>query len=36
MSVEEGLDKAIFNLNQAMIFQPASTPEAFVIDKRFE
>jgi sugar phosphate isomerase/epimerase len=32
MSVEEGLDKAVANLRQAMIFEPASAPKAFAID----
>jgi sugar phosphate isomerase/epimerase len=36
MSVEEGLDKAVANLKQVLIFQPASSPKAFAIDKRFE
>jgi sugar phosphate isomerase/epimerase len=35
MSVEEGLDKAIANLRQVMIFEPAASPKAFAIDKRF-
>jgi sugar phosphate isomerase/epimerase len=35
MSVEEGLDKAIANLKQVMLFQPSSTPRAFLIDRRF-
>ena len=35
MSVEEGLTKAIDNLKQVMIFQPASAPKAFAIDERF-
>ena len=35
MSVEEGLDKAVSNLKQVLMFQPASTPKAFAIDKRF-
>ncbi|MGO8692558.1 MAG: sugar phosphate isomerase/epimerase family protein [Rectinemataceae bacterium] len=35
MSVEEGLDKAIANLRQVMIFDPASAPKAFAIDERF-
>ncbi len=35
MSVEEGLDKAVSNLKQVMIFQPASAPKAFDIDQRF-
>ena len=36
MSVEEGLDKAVANLKQVMIFQPASSPKAFAIDERFK
>ena len=35
MSVEEGLDKAIANLRQTMIFEQASAPKAFAIDERF-
>jgi sugar phosphate isomerase/epimerase len=35
MSVEEGLDKAIANLRQVMMFQPGSPPRAFDIDRRF-
>ena len=35
MSVEEGLDKAIANLRQVMIIEPASSPKAFAIDDRF-
>jgi sugar phosphate isomerase/epimerase len=35
MSVEEGLDKAIANLRQVLIFEPASAPKAFDIDSRF-
>ena len=35
MSVEEGLEKAVNNLKQVIIFQPASAPKAFDIDKRF-
>ena len=35
MSVAEGLDKAVSNLKQVMMFQPASTPKAFAIDERF-
>jgi sugar phosphate isomerase/epimerase len=35
MSVEEGLDKAVSNLKQVMMFQPAATPKAFAIDERF-
>jgi hypothetical protein len=36
MSVEEGLEKAVANLRQVLIFQQASQPKAFAIDKRFE
>lgn len=35
MSVEEGLDKAIANLRQVVISEPASAPKAFDIDARF-
>ncbi len=35
MSVEEGLEKAVNNLKQVVIFQPASAPKAFDLDKRF-
>jgi len=35
MSVEEGLDKAVSNLKQVLMFQPASTPKAFAIDEQF-
>lgn len=35
MSVEEGLDKAIANLRQVMMFEPGSTPKAFAIGPRF-
>ena len=35
MSIEEGMEKAIANLRQVMIFQPASAPKAFDIDNRF-
>jgi sugar phosphate isomerase/epimerase len=35
MSVEEGLDKAVANLRQVMIFEPAATVKAFAIDERF-
>lgn len=35
MSIEEGLNKAVDNLKQVMIFEPASSPKAFDIDKRF-
>jgi sugar phosphate isomerase/epimerase len=36
MSVEEGLEKAVASLRQVLIFQQASQPKAFAIDKRFE
>jgi len=36
MSVEEGLDKAIANLRQVLMFQPASKPKAFELDERFK
>ena len=36
MSVEEGLDKAISNLRQVLIFQPAVKPKAFDLDGRFK
>lgn len=35
MSVEEGLKKAVANLNQVVIFEPASSPKAFDIDSKF-
>jgi sugar phosphate isomerase/epimerase len=35
MSVEEGLDKAVANLKQVLIFEPAAKPRAFAIDERF-
>jgi len=35
MSVEEGLDKAVSNLKQVLMFEPPSTPKAFAIDERF-
>jgi sugar phosphate isomerase/epimerase len=35
MSVEEGLDKAVANLRQVMIFEPAAAVKAFAIDQRF-
>ncbi len=35
MSVEEGLNKAVANLNQVVIFEPASSPKAFDIDDKF-
>lgn len=35
MSVEEGLDKAVANLKQVLMFLPASSPKAFAIDERF-
>ncbi len=36
MSVEEGLDKAVVNLKQVMLFQPASKPKAFDLDEKFK
>jgi len=35
MSVEEGLEKAVFNLKQVLMFDPASKPKAFDLDQRF-
>lgn len=35
MSVAEGLDKAVANLKQVMMFQPGSAPRAFDLDPRF-
>ena len=35
MSVDEGLDKAVSNLKQVVMFEPASAPKAFDIDSRF-
>jgi sugar phosphate isomerase/epimerase len=35
MSVEEGLNKAVSNLKQVVIFEPASIPKAFDIDDKF-
>jgi len=35
MSVEEGLTKAVNNLNQVVILEPASSPKAFDIDRKF-
>jgi sugar phosphate isomerase/epimerase len=35
MSVEEGLSKAVDNLKQVVIFEPASAVKAFDIDKKF-
>ena len=35
MSTEEGLQKAVDNLKQVVIFEPASAPKAFDIDERF-
>ncbi len=35
MSVEEGLNKAVANLKQTLIFEPASKPKAFDIDEKF-
>lgn len=36
MSVEEGLDKAISNLRQVLIVEPASKPKAFDLDERYK
>lgn len=36
MSVDEGLDKAVANLKQVLMFQPGSKPKAFAIDERFK
>jgi sugar phosphate isomerase/epimerase len=36
MSVEEGLDKALANLRQVLMFQSASKPKAFDLDERFK
>lgn len=36
MSVEEGLDKAVANLKQVMLFHPASKPKAFDLDEKFK
>ena len=36
MSVDEGLDKAVANLRQVLIFQPPSKPKAFDLDQRFK
>ena len=35
LSVAEGLEKAVNNLKQVVIFEPASAPKAFDLDKRF-
>lgn len=35
MSVAEGLTKAVANLNQVVIFEPASSPKAFDIEDKF-
>ena len=35
MSVEEGLNKAVSNLKQTVITEPASSPKAFDIDEKF-
>jgi sugar phosphate isomerase/epimerase len=35
MSVAEGLDKAVSNLRQVLMFEPAAAPKAFDIDRRF-
>jgi sugar phosphate isomerase/epimerase len=36
MSVEEGLDKALANLRQVLMFQSATTPKVFNLDDRFK
>ena len=36
MSVEEGLDKAVANLRQVLLVQPASKPKAFDIDEKYK
>jgi sugar phosphate isomerase/epimerase len=36
MSVDEGLDKAVANLKQVLMFQPAASVKAFDIDARFK
>jgi sugar phosphate isomerase/epimerase len=35
MSVEEGLDKAVVNLKQVMMFEQPSVPKAFLLEKKF-
>jgi sugar phosphate isomerase/epimerase len=35
MSVQEGLDKAIANIQQVMMVQPGAVPKAFLLDERF-
>lgn len=35
MSVEEGLNKAVDNLKQVVLFEPATAPKAFEIDGKF-
>ena len=36
VSVEEGLDKAVSNLCQVLMFQPTTKPKAFDLDERFK
>lgn len=36
MSVEEGLDKAVANLRQVLLVQPASKPKAFDLDAKYK
>lgn len=36
MSVEEGLEKAVANLEQVLLFQPGASPKAFAIDDRYK
>jgi hypothetical protein len=36
MSVEEGLDKAVANLRQVLMFRPAAKPKAFDLDERYK
>ena len=36
MSVEEGLDKAVANLRQVLLVQPASKPKAFDLDEKYK
>ena len=36
MSVEEGLDKAVANLRQVLLVQPASKPKAFDLDSKYK
>jgi sugar phosphate isomerase/epimerase len=35
MSIGEGLDRAVANLKQVMMFEPGASPKAFAIDGRF-